>query len=166
VAARSRELDACLVEHGVATVSVSGILPVFCSRHLLGTGSGGVGVDFDVEKLGLTISGHITVRLRPSANRNFGRLVDAELGESDRHGWDELFTPIADVEERARGAVSGFAGSLNGRVARRLQPLFGKGGTLTVLGIGLAPGGLRVASAVARRRERPPRRLSRLGGLR
>jgi hypothetical protein len=70
------------------------------------------------------------------------------------------------MEDRARGAVSRFADWLNGQVARRLPPLFDKGGTLTVLGIGLAPGGPGVASAVVRRRERPPRRLSLLGGLR
>lgn len=40
VAARRRELGACLVEHGLATVSISSILPVFRSRDLLRTGSG------------------------------------------------------------------------------------------------------------------------------
>lgn len=52
-------------------------------------------------------------------------------------GWDEIFHA-----DHRHGEIDARHGEINGQVARRLQPLFKKGGRLMMLGIGLGPGGL------------------------
>lgn len=140
------DLPEVITNNELTTQAQAGVPAFITVKRVFGV-AGGIRVDFSGTRSGITADGHMVVGLRPSTGHNFRRLIDAELLEADFHGLDEIFEPVADLQFRASSAVRSFAGAVNSSLVPALRRLFERGATVTLIGIGLTPGGIRFSAA-------------------
>jgi hypothetical protein len=106
-------------------------------------------LDVRTIRASFSVRGHINITLKPSSSSNYRRFVEFTVAAVDLHGIiGTLASLLVRVRELADETVRSFSGRFNNELATQLDPIFDRGGTLTISNIIAEHNGLRISAAI------------------